>query len=516
MDILHGSIHAATTTTAHTSGSGGIFVFIVAAAVFAGLAILGVKRNAKRRSELEQYAASAGWQFVGRDDQWALQWQRPPFNQGYDHEANNVLRGTFAERQLVAFDYSYKERTTDSKGGSSETTFHFAVCALALPAALPYLEVGPESVFARLGSVIGVHDIEIESEEFNRKFNVRSDDRKFASDVLSPRLAQTLLSLPPYHWRTDGANLVSWSKGTLQPKVFQQWFSTLSGVIDSIPAFIWHDRGVSAPTAEPSPTPAPTMPATEAPVPAPAPGPVAAPGQPALPIHTVLPGQDILPGTSSITNRSLPRLEDRMTPLWIVLGLAVLIALGLVVSYNRFVRQRNLVQESWRQVDVELTRRHDLIPNLVETVKGYAAHERTVLEAVTEARTQAQAAATGGAGPAGQAQAENALVRTLGGLFAVAENYPTLKADTNFLALQQQLGETEDRIAASRRFYNGNVRALNTRIEAFPSSIVASVGHFTKADYFQTDDPAVRAPVTVDFGSIGSAGNVPTPPTPIG
>jgi LemA protein len=199
-----------------------------------------------------------------------------------------------------------------------------------------------------------------------------------------------------------------------------------------------------------------------------------------------------------------------MTPLWIALGLIVLVALSFVVSYNRFVRQRNLVQESWRQVDVELTRRHDLIPNLVETVKGYAAHERTVLEAVTEARTQAQAATTGGAGPAGQAQAENVLVRSLGGLFAVAENYPTLKADTNFLALQQQLGETEDRIAAGRRFYNGNVRALNTRIEAFPSSIVAGIGHFTKADYFQTDDPAVRAPVTVDFGSIGSAGSVPT------
>jgi len=198
-----------------------------------------------------------------------------------------------------------------------------------------------------------------------------------------------------------------------------------------------------------------------------------------------------------------------MTPLWIVLGLAVLIALGFVVSYNRFVRQRNLVQESWRQVDVELTRRHDLIPNLVETVKGYAAHERTVLEAVTDARTQAQAATTGGAGPASQAQAENTLVRSLGGLFAVAENYPTLKADTNFLALQQQLGETEDRIAAGRRFYNGNVRALNTRIEAFPSSIVAGIGHFTKADYFETDDPAVRAPVTVDFGALGSAGGVP-------
>jgi len=191
--------------------------------------------------------------------------------------------------------------------------------------------------------------------------------------------------------------------------------------------------------------------------------------------------------------------------LWIVIGLIALVAIGYVVSYNRFVRQRNLVQESWRQIDVELTRRHDLIPNLVETVKGYAAHERTVLEAVTAARTTA-ITAVGTAGPAAQAQAENALGRSLGGLFAVAENYPTLKADTNFLELQRQLAETEDRIAAGRRFYNGNVRALNTRIEAFPSSVVANMGHFTPAEYFETEDPAVRAPVTVDFGSLGSAG----------
>ncbi len=166
-----------------------------------------------------------------------------------------------------------------------------------------------------------------------------------------------------------------------------------------------------------------------------------------------------------------------MTPLWIVLGLAVLIALGLVVSYNRFVRQRNLVQESWRQVDVELTRRHDLIPNLVVDRQGLRRPRAHRAGGSHRGAHPSTGGDDGGAGPAGQAQAENALVRSLGGLFAVAENYPTLKADTNFLALQQQLGETEDRIAASRRFYNGNVRALNTRIEAFPSSIVASVGH---------------------------------------
>jgi LemA protein len=179
----------------------------------------------------------------------------------------------------------------------------------------------------------------------------------------------------------------------------------------------------------------------------------------------------------------------------VVLGLVVLLAVAIVVSYNRFVRQRNLVQESWKQVDVELRRRYDLIPNLVETVKGYAAHESGVIQAVTVARTAAELAGT----VAQQATAETALGRSLGGLFAVAENYPTLKADGNFLALQNQLAETEDRIAASRRFYNGNVRALNTRVEAFPSSVIASSFHFAKADYFEADEPAARAPIHVAF-----------------
>ncbi|MBV9293861.1 MAG: LemA family protein [Frankiales bacterium] len=195
-----------------------------------------------------------------------------------------------------------------------------------------------------------------------------------------------------------------------------------------------------------------------------------------------------------------------MIGIWILVGVVVLLLLAVIASYNRFVRQRNLVQESWRQVDVELTRRHDLIPNLVETVKGYATQERTVLQSVTEARTAAVTTMQNqGAGPEQQAQAENTLQRALGGLFAVAENYPDLKSSQNFLALQAQLAETEDRIAAGRRFYNGNVRALNTRVEAFPSSVIASMFHFSKAEYFETDDPAVRAPVAVDFSSIGQS-----------
>ena len=184
-----------------------------------------------------------------------------------------------------------------------------------------------------------------------------------------------------------------------------------------------------------------------------------------------------------------------MTAALVVLGIVVLIALSVVISYNRFIRQRNLVQESWRQVDVELTRRHDLVPNLVETVKGYAAHERTVLSSVVEARAAALTAPTVPA----KAEAETKLAGSLRGLFAVAEAYPDLKAAGPFQQLQAQLAETEDRIAAARRFYNGNVRALNTRVEAFPSSVIASAFHIEKADYFETDDPDVRAPVQVDF-----------------
>jgi LemA protein len=185
-----------------------------------------------------------------------------------------------------------------------------------------------------------------------------------------------------------------------------------------------------------------------------------------------------------------------VTALYVVLAVVLLVTIAVVISYNRFVRQRNLVEESWRQIDVELRRRHDLIPNLVETVKGYASHERSVLQNVVDARSAAVAA---GGGVAAQAKAESALGGSLRGLFAVAENYPDLKAAGPFQQLQAQLSETEDRIAAGRRFYNGNVRALNTRVEAFPSSLVASAFGFKKAEYFEVDEPEVRDPVKVQF-----------------
>ena len=186
----------------------------------------------------------------------------------------------------------------------------------------------------------------------------------------------------------------------------------------------------------------------------------------------------------------------------IIIVLVVLVVLYGVLQYNGLIRLRNVVQESWRQIDVELKRRHDLIPNLVETVKGYASHERETLEAVISART---AAVAPGSTVAQQAVQENVLTQALGRLFAVAEAYPNLKANESFLALQNELTATEDRIAAGRRFYNANVRALNTKVETVPSNIVANLFHVTKADYFQVDDQADRAVPSVSFGTSDAA-----------
>ena len=181
-----------------------------------------------------------------------------------------------------------------------------------------------------------------------------------------------------------------------------------------------------------------------------------------------------------------------------VLGVVALVALTTVVMYNRFVQQTNLVEESWKQVDVELQRRFDLIPNLVQTVKGYAKHEQETLTRVTEARQAAVAHA--GDGPAARQPFESALGGALRGVLAVAEGYPDLKASTNYLRLQDELANTEDRIAAGRRFYNGNVRALNTRVASVPSNLVARMFGFTKKEYFEIDDdPDVRRGVRVEF-----------------
>ena len=180
----------------------------------------------------------------------------------------------------------------------------------------------------------------------------------------------------------------------------------------------------------------------------------------------------------------------------IIIAIIAIFALWAVAQYNGLVKLRNLVQEAWKQIDVELQRRHDLIPNLVETVKGYAAHEKGTFEEVTNARA---AASTPGASPAVQAAQENVLTQALGKLFAVVENYPDLKANVNFQQLQAELTNTEDRIAAGRRFYNANVRTLNTKIETFPTNVIAGMFGFKQAEYFETADDAARQAPTVTF-----------------
>ena len=171
---------------------------------------------------------------------------------------------------------------------------------------------------------------------------------------------------------------------------------------------------------------------------------------------------------------------------WIVLlAVILLVVFGGIASYNRFVSQRNLVRDAWANIDTELRRRYDLIPNLVETVKGYASHEREVFENVTKARAMATAA-TGS--PAEQAAAEGPLVAALRQLFAVAENYPDLKANQNFLALQAELSNTEDRLQTARRFYNSNVRDYNRRVQSFPSNVIARSFGFTEEQFFEVDE----------------------------
>lgn len=179
-----------------------------------------------------------------------------------------------------------------------------------------------------------------------------------------------------------------------------------------------------------------------------------------------------------------------MEPAIIVfIALAMLPLFWFIGNYNGLVRLRNHCRESWSGIDTELKRRHDLIPNLVTTVQAYAKHERSVFEAVTEARA---AAAQPHRSPADQARDENRLVVSLGGLFAVAEGYPELKSDRNFLHLQQELVNTEDRIQAARRFHNANVRDLGNRIEMFPTSIVASMFDFKPWDFFEIDSLSER------------------------
>lgn len=182
----------------------------------------------------------------------------------------------------------------------------------------------------------------------------------------------------------------------------------------------------------------------------------------------------------------------------IIIGVIVVLAGVVIGMYNSLIKLKNRVDEAWSDIDVQLKRRYDLIPNLIETVKGYAGHEKDTLEKVTKARTAAMAAQDKGDAKA-QAQAENMLSSTLKSIFALSESYPDLKANENFLELQRELSDTENKIQASRRFYNGNVRDFNTKLQVFPTNMMANMLGFKSREYFEIENEKERENVKVKF-----------------
>ena len=183
------------------------------------------------------------------------------------------------------------------------------------------------------------------------------------------------------------------------------------------------------------------------------------------------------------------------TPLLIILAVIAAIIIWLVAVYNGLIKLKNRTDEAWSDIDVQLKRRYDLIPNLIETVKGYAKHEQGTLEKVIQARNQAMQAG----GTAEKAKAENELSQTLKSIFALSESYPDLKANQNFAKLQDELSDTENKIQAARRFYNGNVRDFNIKIEVFPNNIIANSLKFTKKEFFEIENKEERKNVEVKF-----------------
>lgn len=188
------------------------------------------------------------------------------------------------------------------------------------------------------------------------------------------------------------------------------------------------------------------------------------------------------------------KISKKMIAFYVILAILIVVALWIMAIYNGLIKSKNRVDEAWSDMDVQLKRRYDLIPNLVNTVKGYATHEKELFEKVTEARTRAMNAGS----TEEKVQAENALSGTLKSLFAVSENYPDLKANQNFLELQRELTDTEDKIMASRRFYNGNVRDFNTKIQVFPTNMIAGALKFSAREFFEAEEKE-KENVKVEF-----------------
>jgi hypothetical protein len=219
-----------------------LLLFAVGLAVVIVVAVLSYQADKKRRAMLQGFALSQRWTYAARDDSWTSRFVGTPFGEGDDRTASNVLTGRYRETDMVAFDYSYETHSTDSKGNRTTTTHRYAVCALQMPAPLPGLELGPESVLTRFAGAIGMGDVELESEDFNRHYRVKARDPKLAYDVLNPRTMQALLARPALHMRLLDVDALCWESGRTEPAALLARLSTLQLVISGIPSFVWSDH----------------------------------------------------------------------------------------------------------------------------------------------------------------------------------------------------------------------------------------------------------------------------------
>ena len=222
-------------------------VIVILIAVVGYLAYQNQKRENARRQMLFAWATNNKWKFDVEDDEWCFRWKGAPFGEGDHRRARNVVAGTSTSgTPFSAFDYSYQTHQTDGQGHQTTTTHRYSVCSLRLPTYLPRLQVTTENFFTRIENAFGATDIELESEDFNRAFRVHCDDAKFASDVLSARTMQMLLTRPHYSWRIDGLDVVCWYGGEQSPSSIIAAVATLNDIVAGIPQFVWHDYGYGA------------------------------------------------------------------------------------------------------------------------------------------------------------------------------------------------------------------------------------------------------------------------------
>lgn len=219
-------------------------VLVLVVVLVLGVAALAWRSEQKRRERLLGWCRSAGLSYTARDDSWAHRWRGTPFGQGSSRRARNVLTGALHGRPVVAFDYTYVTTSTDGQGRQQRQTHRYEVVAVGLPVPLPQLTLTPENILSRIGGALGLEDIELESEDFNRAYRVRCPDRKLAYDVLHPRTMQLLLGRPRLNLRVEGADVVTWAPGRLDPVSVLERSSTVGALLDQVPSFVWADRGL--------------------------------------------------------------------------------------------------------------------------------------------------------------------------------------------------------------------------------------------------------------------------------